>query len=316
MYYNEELKNEYIERAVANTYLEQRIRKIFADIKETEEFFGKDLCEMTAEEFDVAKKAFNAKSLWAMDNKMRDVRKYLIWCIDNEKTKRKLLPFKTNTREYDLVGNYLKSMFGSPADFKNWLDVIFHHPNDEMWDIYYLVNSWMIYAGVHQNLTYHIPKEDVDLIKMKITTAGKILDLPPESKEAFMVYSQLKSTMQITKKNGVRYDIKPESDYFLVSPKKSKDNSFSKKPAGRIPTIIIDANKSYQKITGTDFATSATNIFLSGWFYRIFLKEKETGEIDHYGTMGIIPEINKLPQNPINVRADYENWKEAFYPEE
>lgn len=151
---------------------------------------------------------------------------------------------------------------------------------------------------------------------MKITTAGKILDLPPESKEAFMVYSQLKFTTQITKNNAIRHDLKPESEYFLVNPKKSRDNLFSKKPAGRIPTIIVDANKEYQKIMGVEFSTSVTNIFLSGWFHRIYSKEKETGELDYLGTVGVIPEINKLPLNPRNLMADYATWKEAFHSEE
>lgn len=81
--YNAKIKEEFIDMAAPDSRTADRARRIFEEISQVEEYLGKDLCEMNADEAQLALgKSTQAARFWMPSITM--LRRYVAWCADEK----------------------------------------------------------------------------------------------------------------------------------------------------------------------------------------------------------------------------------------
>lgn len=307
--YNPTLKQEYIAQTLTDHYAIMRAQKVFKSIASVETALEKDVAEMSPEEIDLVKKCFNTKSYLGMDAKCRDLRKYLMWSLENKKTSRKTLALTFWSRNYDVSDFCHVSMFGSPEDLAEFLSVSFSPPEDENPEILHMVSIWFMYAGIYPSEVYFVKKNQVDSFRMQITTKDRIFSIPTEAQKTLQIYENLKCYYYTLKDGSGRVVQKRASEYYLVSLKDVAQQSSGK----NMGAILLKKSKYYAEVMQKKKRVVSTDVYLSGWFWRTYQNELKTGVVDLDATRGIEPENSHLATQYLK---DYATWKDAFYPSE
>lgn len=305
--YNEELKNEYIEHNLLEKYAILRAQKIFENIAPVEAALGKDVAEMSPDEIELVKKCFDTKSFLGMDAKCRDLRKYLIWALEQGKSSRKTLALAFSNRQYDNTAACEVSMFSSPEEVEDFLSTTFYAPEEENQDLIHRINIWFMYSGVYPSETFWVKKNQVSSSNMTITIGEKVLSIPDQAKRAMMIYENIDGYVIQMENGPSRFAKKRDSEYYLIPKIKASPDSSWKS----INHVLLRKGKEYVKATGLEKKIVSTDVYLSGWFWRTYQEEIKTGIIDLDAARGVEPSNSKMGKQYME---DYITWKRTFYP--
>lgn len=322
--YNESVKLRFMKECLKTEASFRRYQRIFASCEKMEEKYGSDIYEMSKEEIEAALNATTGVRLGDVeeDYKIGYLRDYVRWCLENN------IPNANDnimTATIDVVEKARKKWIASPLQLKKYLDELFESEEEKTTAVVYRAYVWLAYLGVRKEDTCKIKTTDVDLNNWCIIYNDRKLDVYNEAWNTVKyaaVLADFNYVHPLYSKVSVRHRV--ESDKLLRGIKADpKGNTLEMKILHTYAAVHPDSD------TRQDYPLSYENVWLSGWFYRMYeleragmLGDNPFGELVDEQIKGVKyrykGEILDKPNTTIrNARikaqkSNYERWKAAF----
>ena len=318
--YNAKIKEEFIDMAAPDSKTAARARRIFEEISQVEEYLGKDLCEMNADEAQLALgKSTQTARLWMPAITM--LRRYVARCADEKglDTARGVY----EARDVNVV-DVLENMVSDPGGLQSLLDRLFYPERELRIDCIYRCYYWLAFAGLKLDDVFKINVADVDLESMVVHFEDEEYPIYKEALPAFKNASTLNafnaySTWFTEVKSWNRVvGLQLLRGLRGMARKETFRNQLNK---------FLEARAKAES-RPTDNAPTYDRVQKSGLFYRVHVYESATDEresFQRFADLDMADKTFKLHRGQSlekrrdhkarMLRADYDKWRYAFYGE-
>lgn len=314
--YNEEIKKKYIENAVLisesnNIDLFKRgIINRFCRSQELEKQMGKDIFELNKSEAKMFLEKFLGGGVAYRTTTIGTLSSYVEWAINNGYTPTKENPFSgLKYTDIDVTESYIDTMVKDEEDLIQSLDTVLCDIELDTADSFRWCVFLLIFAGISFKDIFYIKREDVNLSNRTIQLGSQSIQM---SDKLFIVlkYYLSMETLQKSGKDDSEYERPIINEGYLLSNTKEYGSNREKMRLSCSSDISFVMKKCAKKL-------KPSSIHDSGIFYRMYLKEKETGEInclEYLRARQTKSLVINFPERVKKIcRNEYETWKKAFY---
>jgi len=318
--YNEDQKLEYISFEATNS---RTLTRYFNRIAPREEFYDKDIADMSEEELKESLLSLNIRSITSKGHLISLIRAYINWCIENKKTENKNVAYNIKPEDIDSKHAIKIQMLRSPEQIRYILNTVYNP------DIYKYTNRaiqnklvfWLIYCGLRITELSSLKKTDINYDKkIVINPVNRNAHYDINDEVVFLWERQTKQTYiekgGVHNKNDVYYYELIENDFLFRPIKGNNTDTERKYSVSLLASIIIVIFRDYYEQTSEKLRISPENIRLSGAFYKLYLREINGEQITP--DMMIVV-LGLTPSSDSDLRLltrkyfiDYEEWKSAF----
>jgi hypothetical protein len=300
----------------------------FTRIAEKETEYGKDIVEMNMAEL---KDTINSLKIRREDSRSHLIsilRGYASWAKKNSVLKSTEAIFEITPDEFDTKDINLQSMVKSPEHLAEILDGALDFVNYRNKSSQNALYCWLSYIGLKTDDIQILEKDFIDIDRQLITVNNNtysfdyIDDCP-----IVKLWERCSSMRYIEKKNSwydaddkrkkrrdeyIHYQL-ADNNYILRSAVRSKYSEDSPMPRLALLNITI---KMFENSSGNVTKTSASNIRVSGMYYKLYTNEKKGLELtdelfaDYFDIKHT--ESTDLATATRRYRVDYDAWKSAF----
>ncbi len=236
-------------------------------------------------------------------------KRYIEWAILNGKSKVEDINLDIITTDsLPISSQYLKKHIKNYEDLCSYLEVVFHHPDDEYTDLPYYVISLLIYEGFTLNEVLNLKKDDFS--DGVITYNNKTIKLHVQT---ISILNDFLNLIHLNCDSDYRSRKRPilESEYLINNTSKSRDfNNFKL-------LYSVNLNKGieyYKKEVGIVRKITSNGIYMCGVF-NIIRNKLLNGEIDDNEIEKVLniyfPVKNKYQLN--FVYQDYKIWESLLF---
>ena len=171
--YNEQVKEWFVSEYSKTESMRNSLHVMFEAVGKYEEEYGKDFCQMNAEELSHLLSGvvgYRSKSKRA---RISSLRSYAQWCVDNN------IPGATLeilNIDFDSLGldKFRRQTVASPQHLQRYLDSIFEKETEDTVDVVYRCFFWLAYMGImKEEDALKVDVSDVDFEDMAIHFNGK-----------------------------------------------------------------------------------------------------------------------------------------------
>lgn len=328
--YNEERKLTYVEAAtsLAQTADPKRyavqLKEIFVLSEMFETKLGKDLCDFTPSEISQFLSEHFGGKRSHINRNLTKIKAYCTFCVNKGYSAQAVNQAGlVDSYEVDLSAGFKRRMVRDEDELWKVMEEAFDPESDETMSLFYRGYFLLLFAGLTPTEAINLKKADVYYEKGKasIITKGKEKSVT-FSQRATKLLRKIRDLQQVSKRlNGVNVVALTPSDYVLTATAASKIAV-----ADRNKLLVLYKNRIAAKFgpkknkDGTKSITpppskklSASSVFDSGVFYRVWMTEKRTGKLDfeEYVAAHIRSETAPTHLLPKNAESEYVIWKQA-----
>ena len=307
--FNEDLKVRFIKECSETEDSAYRISRMFKIAEKYERVWGADICTRSEAELGDAVEDMIGVRSGAQISHLSILRRYAKWCLRNE------VPGACDglLKIHEIGLKKIKTrMVGDPKQLQEYFDYAFPPEFDCRIDNVYRCFFWMAFAGLDEEDTPRVTAKDVDLRNMIIRLDGKEYPLYIEAAPAFRHLCTADSFLC----DFIRYEKivkRVPGDQILRGTRGDDGVNTDSIRRSALRKLSAAFETSSEKIK-----LSYKNIQLSGIFYRIYEKEKLSGQYDfsEYFTELFKNKKDLTDRRKIQAREEFENdylrWKTAF----
>ncbi|MCD8376209.1 MAG: hypothetical protein LUD69_04645 [Oscillospiraceae bacterium] len=321
--YNEELKRRFIDDAITSEGRKYVASTLFNRLEEDELVWCADICTKSKEDvLPVVAKLCGNKGR-TPDMVLSVLQGYARWCIKHE------VPGATDgllqVKEVD--GNSMKThMVSGPAHLNHYLNSAFDPESMCTIDLIYRCFYWLAFAGVEEGDATSILSSAVDLDNRSLAYDGRILSLCDECMKTVEL-CVTKNEFLYIRPDGERWRRRNGVGYLLGGYRGAPNFSTIRVEARKKAKVqkfrdVLDPDHTDARL---DFQSSYFRVWISGLFYRIYLKECAGEEVSFHEDISRSmhkrnykldkakrTEDNTLDRMCVEYGKDYLRWKEAF----
>lgn len=314
--YNEKLKTDFIKSHTTAVNVENVIKQLFCSTQKFEEKLGKDLCQLTTDEFRQVVDSVAGFRKITRNTQIGILKRYIEYCVS--------VGFP-GTREdnIEVEGLGLEKMrlqtVSSPAHLNHYLNQICSPVDDNTTDIIYRCYYWLAFAGMREEDILSVKNDDVLLDDMIIRFNGKEY---PIYREAMTTFKKCLTLTQFVYRHPNRRDVlmdRFDEDVLIRGIKAAPSLKTMRVELSRRSKHKREVEKT------TDLKLSYYRVWISGHFYRMYEREQIGIEPDFSDlvaehTHGKVYKLDS-GKNTIQDKKrrlakcyadDYERWKLAF----
>lgn len=307
--YNEEQKNRFLQDFAGGEKTQARARFLFNSIEAYEEQWSADICTRSTEELDdVLGKIAGVRGSTIFMN-LWTLRRYAKWCMDHNIPGATDALLKIKEVGLEQIANTTVS---GPEHLQNRLDLVF--PPESDCKIYNVSRAfiWMAFFGIDEYDSINFTAKNVDLKNKVMTRDGRTY---PIYDEAIPVLRNVCIADSFVYEHP-RYQViraRCEGSSILRGFRENEKGTHksvmqmtSKRIKAAFAKLDDPVEMTYQQVS------------LSGIFYRVYLNEKETGEVDFTEVNDNLlrnkPNYSKEKRDKVlrDYKEDYIRWKAAF----
>lgn len=317
--FNENQKKSYIDFyiKVANSRNTKSVKayliRLFNKLEKYEQNLNKDLSMMDQEELKYTLSEFLKGSIATQSSVKSTLGNYFNWCLQNNLTL--LNENYINNIAIDTVDSfefYKQDTVSNEEELRDVLNEVLKPVEADTIDNLYRLYCHLLFNGVSYKNIFYLKECDVSLKNKTINDNGNIIYMSDILYKLIKYYLDMIYFFQ-QKKGGVYALLIPRTGYLLENSvpleRKLQDGFREKFRKSFVTSLSIKLKDSFKNL-------NSTNIYNSGVFYRIYLKESKTGEID------LIEYLNDKKGNLITIESpttvkkrattEYLAWKKAF----
>ena len=307
--YNKDLKDRFIEEQSGSKKTFDRIKSLLYTVGRFEDEWGADICTRSVDELKpVIGKIIGVRNYTHITD-LSTLRRYARWCIEHS------VPGATDSLlQIKDVGfeKLISCMVSGPKQLHDRLDLAFPPESDCRMDNVYRCFFWMAFSGLEEHETVMVTAKDVDLKNLVIRVNNNEYTI---YKEAVPVFRHLVTSNCFMHDHGNYETIvaRTPGDSILRGVRDVVDMSYE-----RIRRAASRKVKNAFNQSADDISITYTKTWLSGMFYRTYLKEQLSGEYNFNDAVRLYlkekPDASqaKLEAVANEYEADYCRWKAAF----
>lgn len=255
--------------------------------------FGKDISEMTRDEYITTLTGLSANKVSILKRKLGMIKAYLKWCMSNGETNNIEELLTVNESDLNRVGYYRYTMFRDAEKLNRWLDAIFPPVNDFSYRNYCRLFDLLLFDGISQYQIIELKNENIDYDNGICNYEGRSYILSEYTIKLLRVLKEkLSASYRSETKENYSQSVQPAgsysvrlepSDYVIKKTLKSKciNNGERSQLMDNLSSIQSRCANAYMKSIGALDKPTYRTIYLSGMFYIFKMHFKETGEKDY-----------------------------------
>jgi len=316
--FNPTQKEEFIKYVMEKSNTKDRERgesnliNFFYRLSSIEEEFGKDFSMFNFDEIKIALSILCRRSVKYQITILSQLRQYLEWAImtnNSLDTENRLIGFSTN--DVDVSMSYGMSMVKNEEQLSEYLDITLRPMQDDTIDNMYRALFHMLFNGLDFQEAVDLKTNQIDLETKTIKLLDKNIDISEMCCKVINYLLQMDGYVVQLFRDGWRYVDKADTGHVLERTVDHRDNiEKAMEPA------ISNIFGRLKKELGYKISITRNDIYLSGVFYRTYIKELNEKKIDlseyflkyQHQVFSI-----KSPDAKINEgMEEYLSWKKAF----
>lgn len=307
--HNKDLKDKFIDTRARDKKTRERLRSLLYAVGRFEDEWGADICTRSVDEIKpVIAKIIGVRN-YTHTTDLSILRRYARWCLENE------VPGATDSLlQIKDVGyeKLISCMVSSPKHLHDRLDLAFPPESDCRIDNVHRCFFWMAFSGLNESETVMVTAKDVDLKSMVIRVNGHEY---PIYREAVPVFRHLVTANCFMHDHGTYEKIvaRTSGDSILRGVRDGVDLTYERVRRAASRKVKTAFNQS-----ADDISITYTKTWLSGMFYRTYLKETASGSYDFNDAVELYlkdkSNVSRDRREAVasEYEADYSRWKAAF----
>jgi integrase len=256
----------------------QAYYKLFMTLKKHEERFNEDICNFNYDWIMSIFPAISGKSIGSKHTTRTLLVKYTDWALANNKSKKSDNPFTLiNVKKIDNETKVKQELFGSPEHLQKVLDTVVEE--DKFPSLIIEIFAILLYNGLTEEEALDVEVDDVDFINKIVYSHDR--------KKSFYLSDKLNCLLKST--IGVTYYEMPHpyagtrkvnlQDNNKIIRKEDRDRVIDNVSyISNLRNKLSMLRKKYYDETYETVGLSSSSLTMSGYFYRLYLKEKN-GEV-------------------------------------
>lgn len=313
--YNEELKNRYIDYAIANSQAldieayKKLIYNRFTRSGILENEIGKDILNMSEEELILFFSQFLKGGKNYQLNTFASIKAYCVWGIKNGLSSLNAgWVYGLMLSDIELIQNYEDIMVSGEQELIACINHLLDKIDRDTQDNIIRCICLLLFSGILYDDIWFIKITDVDLINKKIAYRNRIINMSDNLYKIIQHNIKMDSLLVTGKNNEYLRAIVNEG--YLIS--NTKAYGPNREKIKRSFTAILSkklSNCEEKQLTNS-------TIYDSGVFFRIFQNERETGEINYSEYLWARRNLTTTIDYPERViekcKYEYNIWKKSF----
>jgi DNA-directed RNA polymerase subunit L len=289
--------------------------KIFMTVKKYEERFDTDLCDFTYDRYVTILPYIAGKTLGAKRSALTLLTNYVNWTIANGKSIRTDNPLLlVDAKDINNIAKIRQELLGSPEHLQKVLDVAVEV--DKFPSLMIELFATLLYNGFTEEEALDVEIDDVDFV-------NKIVYNHDHTKSFYLsdtLNNLLKNTIGVTYYEtphpyGGTRKVTLQDNNKLIR-KEDRDRVIEKENYIKLFRNKLSLlRKRYYDETYEVVGLSSTNLMMSGYFYRLYLREKNGEVLDKdeflFDKDQYLKDQWRMTKIKIN-QLLYKDWKAAF----
>lgn len=324
--YNLEQKERFLAAENPSETMERLFRNVFEYVAGFEESRGADICTWGADEVREILQSLAGFRSYSSANRANLLKRYVQWCVDSHIAGATNVIQSINVDGNDKIRERLVS---GPAHLQRSLDVVFTPELNRTTDNILRGYCWLAFMGMSEEQIIALEGKQVYLDTGVITVERRAYEIPTEAFVCFRILKESEDFRYYHAHYGKDFALRERAEGSrLLRGIRNPEPSIQNLRTG-LSAKIAEAKK--DKKPALKFSYS--RLWLSGEFYRMYLREQQGGEVDfnYLGERAI--RMREENNNPYKLKAekgnrtengkmrelareyekDYRNWKDAYY---
>lgn len=280
---------------------------LFNTLSNCEDYFGKDICEISKEDILPFVRTAVGKSSSAISTNLSTLNKYYKYCLEHNF--HGALPVYISYSEVSSLRDLRWNMVSSPGMLEEVLNCIFPSVEEGEYSNVLRCLLWMLYSGVQIEEANEVRTGDVHLADMYFISNGGKYPIYSEARDVFD-FCLNSNVIAVKMPKGKWYRERVDGDLLL--------RSFTILTPVKLRNGVVKHVKSSRISGRCAVELTCQSVYKSGLFYRAYIRDNKSLAID-VSPFDNSTKAPKLKENASlfyhnrSLKRDYESWKATFY---